>query len=251
MLLAKCCHDIDIIQWLIDKPCKKVSSFGSLIHFTEKNAPEGAPRRCIDGNCPHAKTCVYNCETLYIHNPHGRPWKDIFKKQVATHDNFTDEELREALKRTDYGLCVYHANNDMVDHQIVNMEFADGVISHLSVNAFNGGGRYIRIFGTRGELYAFESDKDIYIYNFAEGKRYRIPVLEEGETIIGGHLGGDLGIVTDLYDYLTGNYTGNSIADIRVSVANHLIGFAAEESRHSDTVVQMDEYFAKNNFENL
>jgi len=133
----------------------------------------------------------------------------------------------------------------------VNMEFADGVISHLSVNAFNGGGRYIRIFGTRGELYAFESDEEIYVYNFAEGKRYRIPVLAEGETIIGGHLGGDLGIVTDLYDYLTDNYTGNSIADIRVSVANHLIGFAAEESRHSDTVVQMDDYFAKNNFENL
>ena len=251
MSLAKTCHDLDRAQWLIDKPCKKVSSFGSLIHFTEKNAPEGAPRRCIDGNCPHAKTCVYNCETLYIHNPHGRPWKDIFKKQVATHDNFTDEELREALKRTDYGLCVYHANNDMVDHQIVNMEFADGVISHLSVNAFNGGGRYIRIFGTRGELYAFESDEEIYVYNFAEGKRYRIPVLAEGETIIGGHLGGDLGIVTDLYDYLTDNYTGNSIADIRVSVANHLIGFAAEESRHSDTVVQMDDYFAKNNYENL
>ena len=251
MILAKTCHDLDMAQWLIDKPCKKVSSFGSLTHFTEKNAPEGSPRRCIDGNCPHAKTCIYNCETLYIHNPDGRPWKDIFKKQVATHDNFSDEELREALKRTDYGLCVYHANNDMVDHQIVNMEFADGVISHLSVNAFNGGGRYIHIYGTRGELYAFESDKEIQIYNFAEGKRYKVPVLEEGETIVGGHLGGDLGIVTDLYDYLTGNYTGNSIANIRVSVANHLIGFAAEEARHNDTVVQMDDYFAKNNYENL
>lgn len=250
-ILAKTCHDLDMIQWLIDKPCKKVTSFGRLTYFTEKNAPEGAPRVCIDGNCPHAKTCPYNSERIYIEDPAGLPWKSIFKKQVATHPDFSDEELREALKKTDYGLCVYHANNDVVDNQNVDMEFADGVTAHLTVNAFNSGGRHIRIYGTKGELFAFASGKAIHVYTFEDRKEHSIPVLKTDESIIGGHGGGDRGIITDLYDYLTGTYTGNSVADIRISVANHLICFAAEEARHTDTVVFLDDYFAKNNYENL
>ena len=251
LILAKTCHDLDMIQWLIDKPCKKVASFGSLTHFTEKNAPEGAPRRCIDGNCPHAETCPYNSERLYIKGVEKFPWKDIFKKQVATHPDFTDEELREALHRTDYGLCVYHANNDMVDHQVVSMEYQDDVTAHLTVNAFNSGGRHLRIYGTKGELFAFASAKNIHTFTYADWSSHDFPVQETEESIAGGHGGGDFNIVSDLYDYLTGIYTGNSVADIRVSVANHLIGFAAEESRHEGTVVDMDSYFEKNNYENL
>ena len=251
MVLAKTCHDLDMIQWLIDKPCKKVSSFGRLTYFTEKNAPANTPRQCIDGNCPLAETCHYNCEKIYIENTNGLVWKDIFKKQVATHPDFTDEELREALKRTDYGLCVFHANNDMVDNQVVNMEFADGVTAHLTLNAFNSGGRFIRIYGTKGELFAYASGKSIHVFTFADRKSQEIPVEVTEESIAGGHGGGDYGIVYDMYDYLTGNYVGNSVADIRVSVANHMIGFAAEEARHNDIVVQMDDYFAKNNYENL
>lgn len=251
MVLAKTCHDLDMIQWLIDKPCKKVSSFGRLTYFTEKNAPANTPRQCIDGNCPLAETCPYNCENIYIKNTKGLVWKEIFTKQVATHPDFTDEELREALKRTDYGLCVYHANNDMVDNQIVNMEFADGVTAHLTLNAFNAGGRFIRIYGTKGELFAYASGKSIHVFTFEDRKSHDIPVEVTEESIAGGHGGGDYGIVYDMYDYLTGNYVGNSVADIRISVANHMIGFAAEEARHNDTVVMMDDYFAKNNYENL
>ena len=251
LILAKTCHDLDMIQWLIDKPCKKVASFGSLTHFTEKNAPEGAPHRCIDGNCPHAESCPYNSERLYIEGVKNFPWKDIFKKQVATHPDFTDEELREALKRTDYGLCVYHANNDMVDHQVVSMEYDGGVTAHLTVNAFNAGGRHIRIYGTKGELFAFASAKNIHTFTYEDWSSHDFPVQETEESIMGGHGGGDFNIVSDLYDYLTGIYEGNSVANIRVSVANHLIGFAAEESRHTGTVVDMDSYFEKNNYENL
>ena len=59
MLLQKCCHDMDIIQWLIDKPLKRVQSYGTLSHFTKENAPAGSPDYCIDG-CPEADTCFYN-----------------------------------------------------------------------------------------------------------------------------------------------------------------------------------------------
>jgi len=251
MVLAKTCHDLDMIQWLIDKPCKKVSSFGSLTHFTEKSAPAGVPHSCVDGDCPIAETCPYNCRRLYIEDPEKDCWKPLFKQQVATHPDFSDEELLEALRRTDYGLCVYHANNDMVDHQTVSMEFADGVTATLTLNAFNKGGRYIRIYGTKGELYAFASDTSIRVFTFEDGKHSEIPVEETVENIMGGHGGGDFGIIYDLYDYMTGNYVGDSIADIGVSVANHMIGFAAEQARHNDVVVDMDKFFAQNNYENL
>ena len=251
LILAKTCHDLDMIQWLLDKPCKKISSFGGLKHFTSANAPEGAPERCIDGNCPHAADCPYNSERLYIEGPKGLPWKDIFKKQVGTHPDFSDEELREALHRTDYGLCVYHANNDMADHQVVDMEFADGLTAHLTVNAFNAGGRHIRLYGTKGEIYSFASAKAIRVFTFKDWKACEYPVEETEESIVGGHGGGDYGIVHDMYDYLTGTYTGNSVAEIGVSVANHLIGFASEEARHNDTIVFLDDYCEKHGYENL
>ena len=71
------------------------------------------------------------------------------------------------------------------------------------------------------------------------------------ETIVGGHGGGDDGIVAELYDYLSGNYSGYYAGNIDVSVKNHLIGFAAEEARHNDTVANMDEYFKQYGFENV
>ena len=247
MLLAKCCHDLDIIQWMIGKPCKKVSSFGELTHFTPENAPEGAPTRCMDGNCPVAETCPYNCETVYSNT------KDWFRNKIANHltkGSPTPEEQAEALRTTNYGMCVYHAGNDVVDHQVVSMQFAGGITATLTMNAFNRGGRFTRLFGTKGELLAYASDTEIEVYTFADRKTTMIPVLKTEESIAGGHGGGDAGIVADLYEYLCGTYTGCSVADISVSVANHLIGFAAEEARHNDTVVALDSFFARNNYEN-
>jgi predicted dehydrogenase len=251
MLLAKSCHDLDIIQWLIDKPCKKVSSFGDLTYFTEANAPEGAPRRCADGGCPIGDTCPYNCMKLYYDDKDNRWFRDASTRGIAKHNPPTDEEVMEALRTTDYGLCVFHANNDVVDHQVVNMQFEGGATASFSMNAFNKGGRYIRIFGTKGEIYANMSDETIHLFDFETRRSEEIPVQERAEeSILGGHGGGDDGIVQDFYEYLAGTYEGSSIADIQTSVCNHLIGFAAEEARHNDTVVDIDKFFVKNNYKN-
>lgn len=245
MLLAKCCHDIDIIQWLIDKPCKKVQSFGNLSYFNSKNAPEGAPVRCISGDCPIEDICPYNCKKLYYENKDNLWFRRACTRGIAKTDEPTDGEVMIALQSTDYGLCVYHANNDVVDHQVVNMEFADGVTASLTMNAFNEGGRYIRIFGTKGELYAYAKDSEITVYTFADGKTQKIPAYATDESITSGHGGGDNGIVNELYDYLGGNYTGYCAADISISVKNHLIGFAAEKSRRLGTVEDVDTFFNK------
>jgi hypothetical protein len=130
------------------------------------------------------------------------------------------------------------------------MEFEGGANANFNMNAFNQGGRFIRIFGTKGELTAYASAKNIDVFTFDDGKHHAIEVPEVEESILGGHGGGDTGIVMDLYEYLCGTYTGNSIADIQTSVNNHMIGFAAEEARHNDTVVNVDKFFEKYDMKN-
>lgn len=250
MLLAKSCHDLDILQWLLDKPCKKVQSFGSLTHFTKENAPEGAPVRCADGGCPKADTCPYNCMKLYYEDKNNNWFRGTSTKNIAKGEIATDEEVLQALKTTDYGLCVYHANNDVVDHQVVNMEFEGGVTVSFTMNAFNKGGRYIRIFGTKGELMANMTDSTIQVYSFETKQWTDVPVTATEESIIGGHGGGDVGMVKEMIEFMQGEYTGYRCADIFTSVKNHLIGFAAERSRHNGTVEDMDAFMAEYGFEN-
>ncbi len=117
MLLAKSCHDIDIAQWLLDKPCKRVQSFGRLTYFTPENAPDGAPARCIDGGCPAAETCAYNCKKLYYDDKDNAWFRRACTRGIAKTENPTDDEVMTALKTTDYGLCVYQANNDVVSRR--------------------------------------------------------------------------------------------------------------------------------------
>ena len=250
MLLAKCCHDLDILQWLLDEPCEKVQSFGKLTHFTPENAPEGAPERCIDGGCPIEDTCPYNCRKLYYESKDNTWFRPACTRGIAKDEIPTDEEVMTALRTTDFGLCVYHANNDVVDHQTVNLQFKSGANATLSMNAFNKGGRYIRIFGTKGELFANMKDDKITVYTFEDRKQTEVSFISEKESILGGHGGGDVGMIAELYDYLGGHYNGYCAADINISVKNHLIGFAAEKSRREDTVESIDKFFNDYNMDN-
>ena len=242
MLLAKCCHDLDIIQWILDESCEKVQSFGKLSYFTPENAPVGVPKRCIEG-CPIEDTCPYNSVKLYLESKDNSWFRSACTKGIAKKKIPTDDEVMEALKTTDYGLCVFRANNNVVDHQTVNMQFKSGATATLTMNAFNKGGRYIRIFGTKGELFANMGDDRIQLYTFEDKKHVEIPVVKIDESIKSGHGGGDAGLIVELYDYLSGSYNGFCAADIDISVKNHLIGFAAEKSRKNDSVENIDKYF--------
>lgn len=238
MLLQKCCHDMDILQWLIGKKCKKVTSFGSLTHFTRSNAPEGAPERCIDG-CPHGDTCPYNAVKLYLDDKDNL-W---FRGASTKHPNPSDELVEQALRTTQYGQCVYKCDNDVVDHQVANLLFEDGVTVTFAMTAFNKGGRFIHIMGTKGELHASMQDEasPIRLYSFDTKQTREIPMFAR-DGILGGHGGGDDGIVRALYEYLTDTYTGCSVSDIRTSVDNAMIVFATEEARLQGTVVDLDDY---------
>lgn len=245
MLLAKSCHDIDMIQWLMNKPCKRVQSFGDLTYFCPANAPEGAPVRCADGTCPVKDTCEYNCIKLYYDNKESLWFRGAATRGMTAGEIPTDDEVMEALKTRDYGLCVFHANNDVVDHQVVNLEFEGGANVSFTMNCFNEGGRYIRIFGTKGELYANAGDEEITVFSFADRQKKTVSVPKIEESILGGHGGGDAGIICELYEYLSGNYTGYCAADITTSVNNHMIVFAAEKARHEGSVVSIDEFMSQ------
>ena len=237
MILAKCCHDTDLIQWLIGKPCKKVQSFGSLTYFTKENKPAGAPARCTDG-CPHTETCFDNAVKLY-YDDKDNTW---FRSGVAnTVTNPSDEAVMEALRTGPYGRCVYDCDNDVVDHQIVNMEFEDMTTASLSMNAFNKGGRFIHIFGTEGEI-TMGDGKCFNVYSFADRQTRQVPISTVGNSIASGHGGGDVGIMIDTVNYFGKDIASPSICDVRMSYLSHLIAFAAEESRLTGTVVDLEEY---------
>ena len=240
MLLQKSCHDLDILQWLIGKPCRKIQSFGSLRYFTRANAPKDAPERCIDG-CPHGETCPYNAVKLYLDDKKN----DWFRGACTRMPAPTDSDVEHALRTTQYGKCVFKCDNDAVDHQTVNMLFEDGVTAAFTMCAFNRGGRWIHVMGTKGELHASltADEEPVRLYDFETKTTSEIP-LTGRDGIPSGHGGGDRGIIESLYEYLTGQYDGPSISGIRISVDNHLLAFAAEGSRRSGAVVDVDAYRA-------
>ena len=228
MILQKSCHDMDIILWLMGKNCLRVQSFGSLRHFTPENAPSGAPERCLDG-CPHAETCPYYAPKLYMDmNRTGWPI------DVITTD-LSPEGRRKALEEGPYGRCVYHCDNDVVDRQVVNLEFEDGAVATFTMTGLSADfSRQLKIFGTEGQIQADMGTKEIVLHRFGEDKRV-IP-LDMG-TEASGHGGGDYGILRDVLNILRNG--GESRTSAAVSLQSHLICFAAERSRKENTVVTL------------
>lgn len=228
MILQKSCHDMDIILWLMGKRCKRVQSFGSLRHFTPENAPEGAPARCLDG-CPHADTCPYYAPKLYMDmNRTGWP------VDVITTD-LSEEGRRKALQEGPYGRCVYHCDNDVVDRQVVNLEFEGGAVATFTMTAFSADfSRQLKIFGTEGQITADMGTKEIVLHRFGEEKKR---ILMDEEAARSGHGGGDYGIMRDFLHIL--RHGGESRTNATVSLQSHLICFAAEKSRTEAIVVEL------------
>lgn len=228
---------MDILQWLLDKECKRVHSFGSLSYFTRENAPEGSPEFCYEG-CPASETCPYNARKVYLEGD-----TDWFKTALTKKFDYTDEDIEEAIRTTNYGRCVFKCDNDVVDHQIVNLEFEGGVICSFNMSAFNPGGRQIRIMGTKGELVGDARMPYVTYHNLVTGTTEQIKIDDQvrSDNISGGHGGGDTGIMYAFYDLLNGK-ADPEMSNIEISVKNHMIAFAAERSRLEGRVVSLDEF---------
>ncbi len=232
MILAKSCHDMDIILWLAGADCTRLSSFGALTHFKKDNAPEGAPERCLQG-CPSEKECPYYAPKIYLTE------KTDWPTSVISTDLSIDGRLK-ALKDGPYGRCVYHCDNNVVDHQVVNMEFENDVTAAFTMCAFsNEMGRTIKLMGTKGEIRGHMEKNQIEVIEFGTSKKLTID-LNIGVDIH-GHGGGDERLMCDFINLIREN-NNDCLTSAKNSVQSHLMSFAAEKSRLEGTVINLKEY---------
>ena len=228
MILAKSCHDMDILQWLVGKKCVALSSFGSLKFFCKDYCPPNAPPRCTDG-CE--VDCPYDARKLYAK---GGQWVRILAagNYSVTNEEVdaifkTDEDIHEALKTSPYGRCVFQCDNDVVDHQVVNLLFEDDVTVSFTMTSFTPDmSRSIKVMGTKGEIKGHTSKKELIVTNFVTREKREEPVVA-----VGGHGGGDIGIMIAFCKYLRGEIGPEEVSEARISALNHRLCFKAEESR--------------------
>lgn len=244
VILAKSCHDMDIIRWLVGKPCEKVSSFGSLGWFKAENAPENCGKRCLD--CEAKENCPYDAEKIYLDNAKSgyrtgcRQWP----LTVLTSD-VSEENLYEALKTGPYGRCVYHCDNDVADHQVVNMEFEGGITATFSLSAFTQNCyRTMLVMGAMGEIEGNLEENVVYVRRFGlpEEKIALDPVSDD----FAGHGGGDSRMMEYLCRLIREN-DAEALTSVDASVESHIMALAAEESRlHQGTSINLKDFEVRN-----
>ena len=227
MILAKCCHDMDILVWLTDSRCRRLSSMGSLAYFREENAPEGAPHYCMDG-CPVKAECPYDAEKIYVtdqvtgYDTNGAGWMQ--KAVTACPDR---ERLLETLRTGPYGRCVFHCDNDVVDNQSVTMEMENGITVSFHMCGLNRNNhRTIHIMGTKGDISGNLEEETLVLHRFGgEEETFRMDVQET----ISGHGGGDYRMLHDMFEARSRG-TG-TLTSLRQSLESHYMALAAEASR--------------------
>lgn len=222
MIVAKCSHDTDIFNFLLGgKKCKKISSFGSLSYFTKENMPEGAAKNCME-DCPHNKTCMYSAYKYLEDRKQRKIFRDII---MRTDDN---EAFLAYLKESPYSRCVYQCDNDAVDHQVVSMEYEDGITVSWQASAFTLDViRQTKIMGTKGEIEGCIDDDKYVIKEFATGNQKEVTLCTP-KTL---HSGGDECIMENFTSALRTMDEESRKYSAELSLQGHIMAYAAEESR--------------------
>ena len=228
MILAKCCHDLDLLSWMAGAACRSLSSYGGLAHFTAEHAPAGAPARCLDG-CPASESCPYYAPKLYLTENTDWP-TDTISVDMSL------EARTEALRTGPYGRCVYRCDNDVVDHQVVAMEFENGIAATLTMTAFTPRlTRTVRVMGTKGMIEGDLEQCTVTLQPFGgEAQTFSAEVLGANAY---GHGGGDVGLMHDFVLQVRGGGEGRTSA--KQSLESHLMAFAAEQARVGGAAVEL------------
>lgn len=240
-LLAKSCHDLDLIQmWMGDKRCLAISSFGSLKHFTAANKPYGASSRCI--SCAVEPTCPFSAKKIYLSAAQqgrtGWPLKIIAEVPDI-------ESVTEAIRTGPYGRCVYDCDNDVVDHQVVNMQFDGGATVSFTMIAFTERicERQTKIFGTKGELTCDFSRPIVTQYDFLQQKHFHHNAEDDFGMACGtqmrGHGGADFFAIDAFVHAVSTGEAGRILTGPEESLRSHLLCFAAEKSRTEHRVIDL------------
>jgi predicted dehydrogenase len=275
MILAKCCHDLDLLTWFTGETPHSLSSFGSLRHFKPENAPPGAPERCTDG-CPAEDNCPFYAPAIYINlepfkfalsqsklplyritgrqslkypqavKSIGRlipPLRELTEykglpRSAISDDPANETALLDELREGPYGRCVYHCDNDVVDQQVVTMQFPSGISASLTMHGHSHEeGRTLRIDGSQASLLAKFSFHRSFI-EIHDHRTMEVEVIEFPSTIEEtGHGGGDFGIMRDFIRSIRDRQ--NASISARDSLESHFMAFAAEKSRLEASKIDM------------
>ena len=227
LILAKCCHDMDLLYWLCNSKAKSISSLGSLKYFNKNNAPAGAAARCCD--CQYNNTCVYDSKYLYV----GRQKNNVTEIGAkGFHAAFTasnePEIILKELMTNNYGRCVFSSDNDVCDHQTAHILMQNDIKIIFEVSAFTKHcHRIMNIQGTKGELNADDRYHEFTVDIF--GDETKIISTKNDDS---GHCGGDSGLIKDFIAYLNGNVSEvENLTLISESIESHRMAEAAELSR--------------------
>lgn len=229
MILAKSCHDMDIISWLTDSECEYISSFGELTYFKSENAPKGSAKRCIEctveAQCPYSAIKIYLCD-----NP-------TWVVDALSLDRSRDS-LYKAIKEGPYGRCVFHCDNDMVDHQVVNMKFKNDVTVSFTMCGFTYDvSRTIKLMGTKGEICGHLEKGEVQFIDFLTGNKNTIKI----NTNNSGHGGGDTEIIRDFVKLVREDNINKSKTSVTHSIQSHIMALAAEKARLEKKVINISE----------
>lgn len=222
-VISKSCHDLDILRWIVGKPCKEVTAFGSLSYFKSSKAPKGAAKRCLD--CPIETQCAFSAKKIYYDR---RTWLHVF--DLSGDKQQQGEQILSYLRTSDYGRCVFYSDNDQPDHFIMNMKFEDDVTVAFSMEALTSyGGRRTRIMGTKGDIVG--DMQTFTLTDFLTGKQEKW-----GTDINDGHGGGDLRLIRDLLWAVDKKDESLLTSGIAASIESHVMGFRGEQSRLKGTI---------------
>ncbi len=228
-ILAKCCHDLDLIYWFADSLPKSVDSSGDLYYFNERNAPVGATEYCM-GGCKCKNECPYDAEAFYITD-------NVFKAKFIKYMPTTvfgapvkgRNKKREILANGQYGRCVFLNDNDVCDHQEVNIVFENGILGRLTMTAFGENcERETRVVGTKGELICRNSKITLIQYGIKK------KVLLKDAFSMFGHIEGDIRTIHNFASLLTtGEAKNRDVTYIATTLVSHKMAHDAEISRRS------------------
>lgn len=251
MILQKCCHDMDLYLWLAKKTCESISSYGDTYLFKEENAPKGCAKRCMDG-CKVKDTCPFDAESIYLDNKliGYREGNHIWPLDVLVPGGPSEEGILEALKTGKYGRCVYHCDNNVVDHQVVNLNMTDGTTMSFTMCGFTSSiSRYARFMGTKGELIVNMDSNELERCEITT-RRFDKNVTEEKVDVMSlsddfsGHGGGDVVMVKEFLGIISGEKEESAyVTSLDRSLESHYCALAAEYSRvHGGLPVKLKDF---------
>jgi hypothetical protein len=277
-LLTKCCHDVDLLLWLLSSPTghlpTHISSTGSLVNFTRSRKPKAAGEATNCLSCAHEPDCIYSAKRIYIeHNLKTRQSTSWPNKIVAPEiedapsmaaaesllaqrlaedfDVSTSKEERDG--RGWYGRCVWESDNDVVDNQVVLISFdptekpgqhAKTATLTMIAHTEKICERFTKVYGTLGELTA--DSRTVTVFDFRSGEKTEY-TPEQGS----GHGGGDVGLAAAFIDAIGAVHEGVPVEEAQrkwikctpeEAVWAHEVVFWAEAAREERRVIDEQEW---------